>query len=165
MMTIVVPLIVLNRLGLSEVAVGGVFAVSGVFGLVAGLISGRMDTRGRERGLIAWPMLAFAPTTALLLLPGILPVVICMAVFGLLNGPLDVAMFTLRQRRTDPAWLGRAFAVSMSFNFAGFPIGSALSGALASTSIDAAIVVGVIACLAGATFAFRMIPARANEFG
>ena len=165
MMTIVVPLIVLTRLGLSEVAVGGVFAVQGVFGLIAGLISGRMDTRGRERGLIAWPMLAFAPTTALLLLPGIVPVVICMALFGLLNGPLDVAMFTVRQRRTDPAWLGRAFAVSMSFNFAGYPIGSALAGALASTSIDAAVVLGVVACVVAATFASRLIPARATEFG
>ncbi len=160
MMTIVVPLIVLNRLGLSEIAVGGVFAVQGAFGLVAGLVAGRMDTRGRERALIAWPMLAFAPATALLLLPGILPLLVAMAAIGLVNGPLDVAMFTLRQRRTDPAWLGRAFAVSMSFNFAGYPIGSALAGALASSSIDAAIGLGVVACVLAAALAIRMIPAR-----
>lgn len=163
MMTIVVPLIVLNRLGLGEVAVGGVFAVQGIFGVVAGLLAGRMDTRNRERGLIAWPMLAYAPAVALLLLPGLLPLVIAMAVMGLINGPMDVAMFTLRQRRTDPAWLGRAFAVSMSFNFAGYPIGSALAGALASSSLDAAIVLGAIACVAGAVIAFRMIPTRAPE--
>lgn len=29
---------------------------------------------------------------------------------GLASGPLDIALFTIRQRRTDPAWTGRAFA-------------------------------------------------------
>jgi MFS family permease len=166
MMTILIPLIVLDRLHLSELVVGGVFAIQGVFGLVAGLFAGRMDTRGRERALIAWPMLAFAPATALLLIGGsIVPVVVAMAVIGLVNGPLDVAMFTLRQRRTDSAWLGRAFAVSMSFNFAGFPVGAAIAGTLAARSIEAAIVVGVAACLLAAFFAVRLIPAPAPEPG
>ena len=40
------------------------------------------------------------------------------------NGPFDISLFTLRQRRTDPAWFGRAFAVSMSLNF----VGTARSG-------------------------------------
>jgi MFS family permease len=159
MTTIVVPLIVLNRLGLTELAVGGVFAVQGVFGMVSGLIAGRLDTRGRERGLIAWPMLVYAPAVALLLIGGsVVPIVIAMALMGIINGPMDVAMFTLRQRRTDPAWLGRAFAVSMSFNFAGYPIGSAIAGALASWSLDAAIGLGVVACLVAALFAVRLIP-------
>jgi MFS family permease len=166
MLTILIPLIVLERLHLSELAVGGVFAVQGVFGLVAGLVAGRMDTRHRERSLIAWPMLLFAPATALLLIGGsIVPVVVAMAVIGLVNGPMDVAMFTLRQRRTDPAWLGRAFAVSMSFNFAGYPVGSAIAGTLAARSIEAAIVVAVVACLVATIFAIRLIPRRAEEFG
>jgi hypothetical protein len=38
---------------------------------------------------------------------------------------MDIALFTMRQRRTDPAWIGRAFAVSMALNFVGFPIGAA----------------------------------------
>jgi predicted MFS family arabinose efflux permease len=140
--------------------------VQGVFGLVAGLVAGRMDTRHRERSLIAWPMLLFAPATALLLIGGsIVPVVVAMAVIGLVNGPMDVAMFTLRQRRTDPAWLGRAFAVSMSFNFAGYPVGSAIAGTLAARSIEAAIVVAVVACLVATVFAIRLIPRRAEEFG
>ena len=33
-------------------------------------------------------------------------------------------MFTLRQRRTHPEWFGRAFAISMSLNYAGNPVGS-----------------------------------------
>jgi MFS family permease len=160
--TIVVPLIVLERLGLGEVAVGAVWAVQGLFGMIAGLIAGRLDTRGRERGLIGWPMFAWAAAVAVLLAPGgILPVVISMAAIGVLNGPMDVAMFTVRQRRTDPRWLGRAFAVSMSFNFAGFPIGSAVAGVVAARSIEVAVVIGVVACVLGGVLALRLIPAQA----
>lgn len=166
MMTIVVPLIVLERLGLGDVAVGGVWAVQGLFGMISGFVSGRLDTRGRERGLIAWPSLLWAPAMALLLLPGgIVPVLASMAATGLLLGPSDVAMFTLRQRRTDPAWLGRAFAVSMSFNFAGFPIGSAIAGFVAARSIETAIVIGIVASVLGAVFTLWLIPAREQPVG
>jgi MFS family permease len=162
--SIAVPLIVLQRLGLDEAAVGLVFAVSGIFGVVSGLIAGRINTRGRERTLIAVPMLGMAVGTALLLAPaGILAIVVAMVVFGLVSGPMDVAMFTVRQRRTDSAWMGRAFAVSMSFNFAGFPIGAALGGFVAASSIDLAIVIAVVACLLATVFAARMIPEDAPE--
>jgi hypothetical protein len=86
-----------------------------------------------------------------------------MALVGLVVGPLDVAMFTLRQRRTDPAWMGRAFAVSMSFNFAGFPIGAAIAGSLAGLSIELAVVVGLVALVAGGILAAVMIPADAPD--
>lgn len=159
--SIVIPLLVLERLGLDQATVGLVFAVSGVTGVVAGLISGRLDTRGRERTLIALPMLGTGFATAILLIPaGLAAPVLSMAIFGLLNGPLDVAMFTVRQRRTDPAWMGRAFAVSMSFNFAGYPIGAAIGGFLAARSIELAILVAVVACLVATVFAVRMIPDR-----
>jgi MFS family permease len=159
--TIVIPLIVLNRLGLGQAAVGLVFAVQGVFGLVAGLLAGRLDTRGRERALIVYPMMGFAVGTALLLPDaGVLPVIAAMAVSGLVNGPMDVAMFTVRQRRTDPAWMGRAFAVSMSFNFAGFPIGSAIGGVIAGQSIELAVALAVAACVLACILAYRLIPAH-----
>lgn len=164
--TIAIPLIVLNRLQLGQAAVGLVFAVQGLFGLFAGLLAGRMDTRGRERPLIVWPMLGFGLGTALLLPDaGVLPVVAAMAIVGLVNGPMDVAMFTVRQRRTDPAWMGRAFAVSMSFNFAGYPIGSAIGGILAAQSIALAIGVAVVACLVAFVIAWRLIPAKGAEPG
>ncbi len=155
---IVVPLIVLHELGLPEAAVGAVFSLQGVAGVVAGLVSGRLETRGRERLLIAVPMLLMAPAGALLLFGTLPAVIVSMILVGLLNGPLDVSMFTLRQRRTDPAWMGRAFAVSMSFNFAGYPIGSAIGGTIATTSLPAAIVVGAVAAVVGAVIAFRFIP-------
>jgi hypothetical protein len=84
---------------------------------------------------------------------------------GFVNGPMDVALFTVRQRRTDPAWMGRAFAVSMSFNFAGFPVGSAIGGLLAAQSVELAIAVSIVACVLACGLAARLIPASGPEFG
>src|SRR5262245_2144367 len=163
--TIAIPLIILNRLGLPTEAVGLVYAFQGVVGLVAGLFAGRLDTRGRERQLIVWPMLGFALGTALLLpSAGLIAVLAAMAVMGFVRGPMDVATFTVRQRRTDPAWMGRAFAVSMSFNFAGYPIGSAIGGVLAGKSIELAIGVSIAACLIAFVLAWRLIPASGREY-
>jgi predicted MFS family arabinose efflux permease len=161
MTTIMIPLIVLQRLGEGEAMVGVMFALLGVGGMATAFIFGRMDTRGREKRLLVLPMLLMAPATALLLPDaGLLPVAISMVTLGALNGPLDIGMFTIRQRRTDPAWMGRAFAVSMAFNFAGYPIGASITGWLASVSADAAIVMGVVACAVAAVLAWAMVPAR-----
>jgi predicted MFS family arabinose efflux permease len=157
--TIVIPLIVLQRLQLSEVMVGLVFAVQGLFGTASALISGRLDSRGRERLMLVVPILALALASAVLLWSTeLIVLLVFMAVSGVLVGPTDIALFTLRQRRTDPAWMGRAFAVSMSFNYLGIPIGSVVAGWLATTSIDAAIALGVGSCLAAGVIAALTIP-------
>jgi len=168
---IALPLIVLQRLGLNEVAVGAAFAVSGVTGMVSALFFGRRDSRGREWPMIVIPILLLAPVYALFLPaagagPGgvIDPalgfglVCLAMALSGILSGPLDVALFTVRQRRTDPAWMGRAFAVSMAFNFAGFPVGSAVAGVLASISLTATVAMGIVACVLAGVIAATQIP-------
>ncbi|HET9808141.1 MAG TPA: hypothetical protein VFQ66_00500, partial [Candidatus Limnocylindria bacterium] len=67
---------------------------------------------------------------------------------------------TIRQRRTDPAWLGRAFAVSMALNFAGFPIGSAIGGVVVPISIAAALGAAVLFQILGAVFSMVAIPAE-----
>ena len=88
-------------------------------------------------------MLGTAAVLATLLAPAQLWLIVAvLAVVGFLNGPMDVAMFTIRQRRTDPAWMGRAFAISMALNFAGFPVGSALGGLLVDHSVDLAVLIG-----------------------
>jgi MFS family permease len=166
MVTIVVPLIILNRLRAPEIAVGLVFAASGVSGMIAALIAGRLDSRGREWSLLVLPMGGIAVADLFLLggthapdvLTGLLLVGLGLAVGGLLNGPMDIGLFTIRQRRTDPAWMGRAFAVSMAFNFLGYPFGAALAGAIAAVSIDAAIVVGAVAAVLAGLLAAIMIP-------
>jgi predicted MFS family arabinose efflux permease len=166
--TIVVPLLVIQQLGYSEALVGVVFALAGVGGMISALRFGRMDTRGREWRLLVVPMLGIAPFVALLLVPavaegldpaiGLLFIAAWAIGGGILNGPIDIALFTIRQRRTDPAWTGRAFAVSMALNFIGFPIGAVLAGVLAEQSLAAAIVPAVVFCLLAVVFAATMIP-------
>ena len=157
--TIALPVLVLQRLGQGEAVVGLVFAVSGVTGGAGALLAGRWRTQGRERQMLMLPMAGMAVATAVLLASPTLAVLIAiMAITGFLNGPLDVALFTLRQRRTDPAWLGRAFAVSMSLNFLGYPIGAAIGGALVGISIEAALAVAVAATALGALVAWWLIP-------
>ena len=168
MTTIVLPLIILERLGLDETVVGLVFAVSGISGMASAFLFGRMDTRGREWSLLVWPIVALAPAVALMLLAAgqsefvVLGVALLVAqslLVGLLNGPIDIALFTVRQRRTHPAWMGRAFSVSMAFNFLGMPIGAAAAGLLAESSIETAILVlGVGGAVAGAASAAFLVP-------
>jgi MFS family permease len=159
MIEIVVPLILLRRLDMSPAVVGYMFGLMGAFGVVSAFLSGRLRTEGREKLLIVLPAFGFTAATALLLWPaGLLAVAVAMALGGLINGPLDIAMFTLRQRRTDPAWMGRAFTVSMNLNFSGFPIGAAIAGVLVGVSIEAAIIFGVVANLLGAVLAQLLIP-------
>lgn len=164
--TIIVPLIVLDRLGAGEAAVGLVFAVSGLTGMASALAFGRVDTRGREWHMLVWPMLAQAPAVAVLLaaagatdaILGLALIAVALGLVGLFSGPMDIALFTIRQRRTDPAWMGRAFAVSMTFNFLGFPIGAALAGAIATFSLEGAILMSVGASIGAAVLAATMIP-------
>ena len=66
-------------------------------------------------------------------------------------------MFTLRQRQTDPAWMGRAFAVSMSINFMGYPVGAAIGGLLVVIGTDVALAVAVVfTVLAGVSASFLL---------
>ncbi|MBA2700528.1 MAG: MFS transporter [Chloroflexi bacterium] len=171
MTTIVVPLIVLDRLHAGETAVGLVFAASGITGMASAFYFGRTDTRGREWIMLVVPMLLMAPSFAILLVAAQAPVAIVglvlmavtLGLYGLLNGPLDIALFTVRQRRTEPDWMGRAFAVSMALNFMGFPVGAALAGVLAATSIELAVLMGVLAAALAALFAAVFIPRRESR--
>jgi MFS family permease len=176
--TIALPLILLQQLRLSEVAVGVAFAISGVTGMVSALFFGRRDSRGKEWVMLVVPMLLVAPAYALLLpAAGLGPggpvdptigfalVCIAMALFGLTTGPLDIALFTVRQRRTDPAWMGRAFAVSMAFNYAGVPIGSALAGVLASVSLPLTVGIAIGAALLATLLAATLVPRQETPLG
>jgi MFS family permease len=169
MVTIVLPLIVLRVLGYPETVVGIAFAVSGLAGVVSTALFGRIDTRRREWIMLVVPLALWAPVVALLLpasgalgpiapLAGLAFIMAGQLLSGLLNGPMDIALFTVRQRRTDPAMLGRAFAVSMAFNFLGFPVGAAIAGALAAEDLAAAIWVGIVAAVVAAAAAAVLIP-------
>lgn len=172
MVTIVVPLIVLQRLAQGEAVVGLLFALSGVTGMAAAFAVGRLDTRGREWGMLVWPAVAAIGLVALLLPAasaspawvGIGLLAVHFMGMGLVWGASDIALFTVRQRRTDPAWMGRAFAVSMSVNYIGLPIGAGLGGLLAAQSIESAILIlGIGGTVLGAASAAFLIPRSAPE--
>jgi MFS family permease len=155
------PVLILSRLGGGPVQVGQMFALSGVTAAISVLFMGRIGTEGRERPLLAGAMLAMAVGyLGLIFAPNLLAVALVMIFTGFAAGPFDVVLFTLRQRRTDPAWLGRAFAVSMSLNFIGFPVGSAIGGATASTSLEATFAAAIVLSVAAAVITFIAIPAQ-----
>jgi MFS family permease len=157
--SIALPVILLRNLGLGGAIVGIVWAVSGVTGGIGALMAGSWRVQGRERPMLVWPIAGMAVSASIVLLSPTLPVILgVMAVQGFLNGPMDVAMFTLRQRRTDPAWLGRAFAVSMSFNFLGYPFGAALGGVLVGYGTNVALAAAVGFTILSAAVGWVMLP-------
>jgi MFS family permease len=160
-LSIAVPVLVLDRLHQGPATVGFLWGAMGGAGLVSALIAGRMSSRGRERQLMFGAILVSAAAIAVLPVANALPLVLAAIVlFGLANGPFDIGLFTLRQRRTDPAWFGRAFAVSMSLNWVGQPVGAALAGPLIGWSLDIALWVAVGCALAAAVFPLLVVPAR-----
>ncbi len=160
MFFIALPVLVLRRLGGDEAFVGVLFAVMGLAGSVSVLLMGRVSTRGRENLFLAGAMFGEAVAFGIALAGSGDPklVALAMVAFGIANGPFDFTLFTVRQRRTDPAWMGRAFAVSMALNFAGFPLGSAVAGVVVPISIEAAIAVAVVVNVAGGLVSFFGLP-------
>jgi MFS family permease len=158
---IAIPVLVLDRLHSSPAAVGFLWGAMGGAGLIAALITGRMSTLGRERQMMFGAILISAAAFAVLPFAGALAVVaVALLVVGAANGPLDIALFTVRQRRTDPAWFGRAFAVSMSVNWVGTPIGAAFAGPLIGWSLNVALWAAVVLALLAAVFPLLAVPAR-----
>ena len=158
------PVLVLSRLGGDAAQVGQLFALMGVTAAASVLWVGRVGTEGRERPLLAGAMILGGVGYGLVLLsPNLLFAAAVMGLIGLATGPFDVVLFTLRQRRTDPAWLGRAFAVSMSLNFMGFPVGSAIGGAVVPLSLELAFVGSVALNVIAAGLSFVLIPAQHVE--
>jgi MFS family permease len=142
-LSVTLPLVLEHRLHHGAVAVGVAFAAAGATGFVSGLIAGRVGTAGREHWLFAGAGFITAGAIVLLALtPSLLMAFFAMAAVGATNGPLTVAMFSVRQRATDPVWFGRAFAISMTLNGLGNPIGAAVAGLLAGGSIVSATLFG-----------------------
>jgi MFS family permease len=151
-LVVAIPVMVFQRLHGNAALAGELWAVYGLATVPSALIAGRFDSRGRELTVMALSTLVTAAGVATLALASNPFVAIgAMLVAGLSIGPFDVSMFSMRQRRTDPAWFGRAFAVSMGLNWAGQPIGSAVSGPLIQLGLPLTFLVsaGLIAASAG----------------
>ena len=158
---VAVPVLVVQRLGGDGAQVGQLWALMGISGVTAGLVTGRIGTKGREPVILAATFLGVAAGISILATADSLPRVAAgMVVIGLSTAPMDVALFSLRQRRTDPAWFGRAFAVSMHLNYSGIPLGSALAGPLVAISFTLAFGMGAVFALAAALLIYVFVPAE-----
>jgi predicted MFS family arabinose efflux permease len=160
---VALPVLILDHLGGSAAQVGVMWGLQGAGGVVSALLFGRINSEGRERPVIAAVTVVAAAGTALLLVATNIWVVYAASlILGLSMGPVDVAIFSLRQRATEVAWFGRAMAVSMSLNYAGNPIGSALTGPLLHFGMSFALVVSVLFTFAAAGVAMITIPHRSR---
>ncbi|MBI3522346.1 MAG: MFS transporter [Chloroflexi bacterium] len=159
-LVIALPVLVLESLHGSSSLVGVLWAVMGVSGMASGLVAGRLGSEGRERTfLIIGPLVVSLGCAVLAASANIGMVVVAVVILGLAAGPLDIGLFSLRQRVTDPAWFGRAFAVSMHLNYAGVPIGSAIGGPLVTASVTLAFAVAVGFSLLAAAVTLLALPA------
>jgi predicted MFS family arabinose efflux permease len=162
-LTVAIPFIVLRGLHGGSTTVGLLFAIMGAAGFLAGLLTGRFGTENREKRLLAISCMTTAVAFVLLAFDRHEVVLIALiAVIGIANGPLTVAMFSLRQRATDPMWFGRAFAVSMNLNFVGSPIGAAIAGALLTHSVPLTLLVAASCAVVGG-FWPAVLPASIYE--
>lgn len=158
---VAVPVLVVQRLGGDGAQVGQLWALMGISGVTAGLVMGRIGTKGREPVILAATFVGVAVGISILATADSLPRVAAgMVVIGLSTAPMDVALFSLRQRRTDPAWFGRAFAVSMHLNYSGIPLGSALAGPLIAASFTLAFGLGAVFALLAAGLLYVLVPSE-----
>ncbi len=161
-LVVVVPVFAARQFsgGTAAAVAGLLWAGLGLVGGIAALIAGHRRIAGREREVMALGMLVTAvaawPFAAEFGLAGL---AFGLMLVGAAAGPIDVGVLTLRQRRTDPAELGRVLSVSMSLNMSGGPLGSALAGLLVTWSLSAAFAVAALASVLAAV-AVALIPGR-----
>ncbi len=157
---VALPVVVLDHLHLNAAVVGALWVISALGGGVGAGLAGRSGSHGRERGLIVGGVLAAsAALVAIALAPNLAVIIPAMAVFGAGGGLMDIGLFAIRQRRTDPAWYGRAFAVSMNLNYSGSPVGSAMAGPLLGAGLAVGLGAAAVFPLAGAALTLALVPA------
>jgi MFS family permease len=164
---VAIPVYVMRELGsgaIGDSVVGALWAASGMAGALGAIWAGHATTLGRERRFIALGTLA----TAVAIYPlsatfGLLGLAVGLFLVGFLAGPVDVAVLALRQRRTEPGWLGRVLAVSMSLNLSGLPLGSALGGWLVTHSLTASFAAAALASVLAALAAAVLVPMRSER--
>ena len=157
---VLVPVVAARHFGTDsgEWMAGLLWAGAGAAGVIGALSVGQLGALGRERRVMAAGMVFTAVATwPVAAMFGVAGLVVGLMLISVAAGPIDVGLLTLRQRRTDPAELGRVLSVSMSLNLAGIPVGSALAGVLSTWSLTATFAVAALASLLAAA-AVALVP-------
>ncbi|MEV6026382.1 MFS transporter [Streptomyces sp. NPDC052036] len=165
MLIVIVPVAVADWLdgGTSvDRYVGLMWAITGLAGAVGGLIAGKVLRAGGERRYMVAATLVCAvaifPVSAL---GSLVTLGIGLMLVGLAEGAVNVSLLSLRQRRTESDWLRRIMTVSISVNLIGFPIGTALGGALATHSATVALATAALLAVGSAASGRFLIPREA----
>jgi MFS family permease len=148
-MSVAIPILVSDHLHGGATTTGLMLATLGLGGSISSIFMGAIGTAGREHKLMTGACLAAGTVLCLLSFSAHAEWVayLCLLGIGLTNGPLNITMFSVRQRVTDPEWFGRAFAISMSLNAVGIPLGAAVIGAVIGHSIVFAFVLAGVCTL------------------
>jgi MFS family permease len=163
---VAMPVLALQLFHASSATIGLLWACQGVGGVIAGFAFGRLDTSRHAWILVLVSLAVTGAGTALMAgAPSLVILAAGILVVGLATGPLDVTLFSLRQRVTGPRWYGRAIAISMSLNFAGFPVGSGLSGAAVRVGPRFALWLAALLTAAGVLVAALAIPRHPMDHG
>lgn len=163
MLVIIVPVAVAGRVA-DEVSssryVGLIWAVLGLAGGTGALLAGKLVHAGLERrfmvGALLLSALAVYPVSAL---GSLVALGTGLALFGVMEGTVNVSLMSLRLRRTEPERLGRVMTVSISVNLIGFPVGTALGGVVVDNGSPArALAIAAAPALAAAVCARLLVP-------
>ncbi|MDK9499258.1 MFS transporter [Streptomyces katrae] len=163
MLVIIVPVAVAAHVAdeaSSSRYVGVIWAVLGLAGGTGALLAGKYVRSGLERrfmaGALVLAALALYPVSAL---GSLVALGTGLALFGVMEGTVNVSLMSLRLRRTEPARLGRVMTVSISVNLIGFPVGTSLGGFLVDGGAPAtALAVAAGLALAAAACARLLVP-------
>ncbi|WP_329201212.1 MULTISPECIES: MFS transporter [unclassified Streptomyces] len=163
MLVIIVPVAVGGHVAdeaSSSRYVGVIWAVLGLAGGTGALLAGKYVRAGLERrfmvGALVLSALAVYPVSAL---GSLVALGTGLALFGVMEGTVNVSLMSLRLRRTEPERLGRVMTVSISVNLIGFPVGTSLGGVVVDNGSPArALAIAAALALAAAVCARLLVP-------
>ncbi|MCM3318026.1 MFS transporter [Rummeliibacillus stabekisii] len=163
-LTILLPLIVYNRLDGNEFYIGLLWAIEGVAALLSNYFFGKVNTEGKEKtylltgmgiSLIGFLLLAFSTNIYLLILS--------LMFIGGTQGLVDISLNSLRQRVTEPLWYGRAFAINGTAIGLGMPVGSLIAGYFAKEWFEITLFLPIVAATLACLFIMKTLKSEHTE--
>jgi MFS family permease len=159
--TIGLPLWARDQLGHSAGASGWMWTAISAGSIIGGLTYGARRPAGSDaRHVVSFIALAGLPLLLVPFAPTLAVGMVCMFAAGLFTAPAIISMFAIRQTAVPPELHGRTFAITVSVNVAGGPIGASLAGLLVgSLGVHTILFAAGAAQLAAAAVAALMLAA------
>ncbi len=157
--TIGLPLWARDQLGHSAGASGWMWTAISAGSIVGGLTYGARRPVGSDaRHVVSFIALAGLPLLVVPFVGSLGLGMACMFAAGLFTAPAIISMFAIRQTAVPPELHGRTFAITVSVNVAGGPVGATLAGLLVGRlGVHAILFAAGVAQLAAAGVAATML--------